>query len=44
MRNVYLIFKTEYVVMSEICLLKGENDGLLQGFGYLLKIQNECLC
>ena len=35
---VHLIFM-EYIVMSEICLLKGKNGGLLQVFGILLKFQ-----
>ena len=35
---VNLIFRTESVVMSEICFLKGKNDGL-QVFGNLLKFQ-----
>ena len=34
----HLIFRTEYVEVSEIFSLKGENDGLLQVFE-----SNECL-
>ena len=39
MACVHLIFRMEYVVISEGDLLKGEDDGLLQVFGNLLKFQ-----
>ena len=41
--NVHLIFRTEYLEMFEICLLKGENDSLLQVFGNLPKFQMNVL-
>ena len=36
---VHLISRTGFIVMSEICLLKSENDGPLQVFGNLLKLK-----
>ena len=33
----FLIFRTEIIVLSEIYLLKGKNDGILEVFGNLIK-------